>query len=132
MDNFIETITSLIPLAIFALGVVLWIFIIRWERKMNWYIDNTITIEDIPAMKLRHVSDDPTLNASGYKFQFIEDDVPEMKIHHVSVDPTLNAFGYGLQLIEDDVPWNNEMDRKEFGEDDPSWNSITQMYDETR
>lgn len=116
MDNFIETITSLFLLVIFALGVVMWIFIIRWERKMNWHIDNTITIEDIPAMKLRHVSD----------------------------DPTLNAFGYGLQLMEDDDGWNGddypsrntqsdvEMDRIEFGEDDPSWNSITQMYDETR
>lgn len=86
MDNIIKTITSLLPLAIFPLGVVMWIFIVRWERKMNWFIDNTITMEDIPAMRLRRVSD----------------------------DESLNTF----------------MDRKELGEDDPSWNSILCMNDD--
>lgn len=116
MDNIIRPVEFLLPVGIFALGVVLWILIVLWERKMQWHVDNTITIEDVPAMKLRHVSD----------------------------DPTLNAFGYGMQLMEDDDGWNGDdyapcasqsdvdMDRKEFGEDDPSWNSITQMYDETR
>ena len=108
MDNFIETITSLLPLAIFALGVVMWIFIIRWERKMKWHVDNTITIEDIPAMRLRKVSDDETLNAFGYGMQMMEDE------------------GGIFERENDDL----FMDRKEFGEDDPSWNSIRCMYDE--
>ena len=114
MDNIIKTITSLLPLAIFALGVVMWIFIIRWERKMIWHIDNAITIEDIPAMRLRRVSDDPTLNAFGYGMQLMED------------GSRCSCDDYAQCASRSDI----EMDRKEFGEDDPSWNSITQMYDE--
>lgn len=86
MDNIVKTITSLLPLAIFPLGVVTLIFIIRWERKMKWYINNTITIEDMPVIRLKRDFD----------------------------DESLNTF----------------MDRKEFGEDDPSWNSILCMNDD--
>lgn len=81
---------------------------------MNWHIDNTITIEDIPAMRLRRVSDDPTLNAFGYGMQLMED------------GNGCNCDDYAQCASRSDT----EMDRKEFGEDDPSWNSITQMYDE--
>ena len=135
MDNFTKTFTDFLPLVIFSLvifslGVVMWIFIVRWERKMDLYFDNSIPIEDVPAVRLRRISDDETLNAFGYGMQMMEDEggiferdsdgypayiVP---LENLTMD---DLFMDRKELAEDDPSWS---------EDDPSWNSITRMYDE--
>ena len=137
MDNFTKTFTDFLPLVIFSLvifslGVVMWIFIVRWERKMNLYIDNSIPIEDVPDVRLQRISDDETLNAFGYGMQMMEDEdgifVRDSDGHPAYVVPLenltmadLDLFMDRKELAEDDPSWS---------EDDPSWNSITRMYDE--
>lgn len=135
MDNFTKTFTDFLPLVIFSLvifslGVVMWIFIVRWERKMNLYIDNSIPIEDVPAMRLQRISDDETLNAFGYGMQMMEDEdgifERDSDGHPTYITPLENLtmddlFMDRKELAEDDPSWS---------EDDPSWNSITRMYDE--